>query len=230
MRVDWRTRRIAVAIAAPLFVVAVVLTSPTPANAHCPGTAANDKALGSQGLSFYVNGVTSAIGWTQGNVCTSGVSHSISVCSSGSCSHWAQAGWRYYSGYSGPRMYCEWAGGTYKLIEFSLSPGDHTYQQRFDSSGSEWDCLQDSSIKFSWPLASAGFTIGTYVVGQGENHQAHVQIGRVAPNKLPFWNMQYRKTSTGAWTTMNIVPRVTGGPYGADEPGVGQLRVWTNAH
>lgn len=92
------------------------------------------------------------------------------------------------------------------------------------------DCTLDGAVEFSWSLANAGFSLGTYVVAQGENHQAHVQIGRMASAKLLFANLQYRKVSDASWPAMDIVPRVSGGPYGADEPGVGQLRVWTNAH
>ncbi len=230
LRIDGGIRGGLVPVVVSVLVLALTLISPAPADAHCPGTAAHDYAYGNQGLGFNVNGVNAQISWTKGNVCTSGVSHSVSVCSAGSCTKWAQAGWRYYSGWANPLMYCEWGGGTYKLMDFALSAATHTYQQRFDAASSEWDCTLDGAVKFSWSLANAGFSLGTYVVAQGENHQAHVQIGRMAPAKLLFANLQYRKVSDASWPAMDIVPRVSGGPYGADEPGVGQLRVWTNAH
>jgi hypothetical protein len=127
-------------------------------------------------------------------------------------------------------MYCEWAGQQYKLVEFGLTHVTHAYKQIYDSFDGGWDCYLDSAGKFFWTLGQSGFSQGTYVVAQGENHQAHVQIGRMAPGKLLFSDMQYRKSSDGSWPAMNITPGVSSGPYGADEPAVGQLRVWTNAH
>lgn len=198
--------------------------------AHCPGTSAHDYAYGNQSPGVNMNGVRGSIEWTQGNVCTSGVSHSVSVCSTGACGHWAQAGWRYYNGYADPRMYCEWAGGQYKIVEFGLTHVTHNYMQQYVSAAGRWDCALDSVVKFSWSLINAGFYQGTYLVAQGENHQAHVQIGKMAPSKLTFSSLNYRNASGTSWSTMNITPHVSGGPYGADEPAVGKLRVWTNAH
>lgn len=208
----------------------LISASPAVVAAHCPGTSAHDYAYGNQSPGINVNGVRGSIDWTQGNVCSSGVSHSVTVCSTGSCPDWAQAGWRYYSGYAEPRMYCEWAGGTYKIVEFSISHSTHNYRQHYSSANQRWDCYLNSIVKYSWSLINAGFYQGNYVVAQGENHQAHVQIGRMAPGKLLFASMQHRNASTGGWSTMNITPRVSSGPYGADEPAAGQLRVWTNAH
>lgn len=209
----------------------LITASPATVAAHCPGTAAHDYAYGNQSPGLNVNGVRGSIDWTQGNVCTSGVSHSVTVCDNGYCDHWAQAGWRYYNGYADPRMYCEWGGGTYKMREFTgLAHATHNYRQQYISSTAQWDCYLNSNWKYSWSLISAGFYQGNYLVAQGENHQAHVQIGRVAPAKLVFASMQYRKVSGGSWATMNISPNVTSGPYGADEPAAGQLRVWTNGH
>jgi hypothetical protein len=208
----------------------LITTSPAAVAAHCPGTAAHDYAYGNQSPGVNVNAVVASIDWTQGNVCTSGVSHSVSVCSTGSCVRWAQAGWRYYNGYAEPRMYCEWAGGVYKLVEFGLTHARHAYKQQYDSFDKYWDCYLDSTFKYSWSLANSGFSQGTYVVAQGENHQAHVQIGKMLPAKLQFVLMMYRKASDGSWPNMNITPHVSSGPYGADEPAIGQLRVWTNAH
>ncbi|HJP71318.1 MAG TPA: hypothetical protein VJ975_06325 [Candidatus Limnocylindria bacterium] len=147
MRIGDGIRGGLVPVVVSLVVLELTLIRPTPANAHCPGTAAHDYAYGNQGLAFNVNGVNAQISWTKGNVCTSGVSHSVSVCSAGSCSKWAQAGWRYYSGYANPLMYCEWGGGTYKIMDFALSAATHTYQQRFDAPSSEWDCTLDGAVK-----------------------------------------------------------------------------------
>ncbi|HET9415908.1 MAG TPA: hypothetical protein VFP30_00060, partial [Candidatus Limnocylindria bacterium] len=149
------------------------------------------------------------------------MSHSVSICETGSCNAWAQAGWRYYNGYAEPRMYCEWAGGTYKIVEFSISHATHNYRQQYSSANQRWDCYLDQIVKYSYTLINAGMYQGSYVVAQGENHQAHVQIGRMAPNKLRLYSMQHRRASTGGWATMNIVPQVSSGPYGADEPAAG---------
>ena len=202
-----------------------------PVQAHCPGTAAHDYAAGGQGLGAGVaNGVRVRIDWTQGNVCTSGVSHSITVCSTGACGDWAQVGWRYYNGYAEPKMYCEWAGGQYKIVEFAITHVTHEYRMQFDTQDKYWDCYLDTTFKYSYYWTSAGMTSGSYLVSQGENHQAHVQIGRMAPAKLLFDAMKYKKTSDGTWVGMNVAPGVSSGPYGADEPAVGDMRVWTNAH
>lgn len=218
-----------------LSATAVLVLSPVgpipvaPVLAHCPGNAAHDYAAGGQSVS-QSNGVRGTIGWVQGNVCTSGVSHSVTICRPGSCGHWAQVGWRYYDGYPEPRMYCEWAGSQYKLIEFGISHAAHEYRQQFDTQDDYWDCYLDSTAKYAYTWQNAGFSYGTWFVAQGENHQAHVQIGRMAPNKLLFDAMKRRRTSDNTWVVANVNPGVSGGPYGADEPAAGDMRVWTNAH
>lgn len=198
--------------------------------AHCPGTTAHDYAAGGVTLASAANGVKGTISWTQGNVCTSGVSHSVTVCGTGSCGHWAQVGWRYYNGYAEPKMYCEWAGSQYKIVEFSITHAALTYKQDYDKVDKTWDCYQDSTFKYTYSLASAGFSSGTYLVAQGENHQAHVQIGLMTPGKLMFQEMQYQRSSDSAWLVMNVNVGSPVAPYGADEPAAGQMRVWTNAH
>lgn len=198
--------------------------------AHCPGTPSHVYAAGTVFPGVAANGVRATIDWTQGNVCSSGVSHSVSVCDTGSCGHWAQVGWRYYSGYSEPKMYCEWAGGLYKIVEFATTHVAHGYKQDYDAFDKTWDCYQDSTFKYTYSQANSGFGSGTYLVAQGENHQTHVQIGRMAPAKLLFADMQYQRASDGQWPLMNISVNSPVSPYGVDEPLNGQLRVWTNAH
>lgn len=222
-----------IAVAAVLAATTLLLpTGPMPAPAvfaHCPGTSAHDYAQGTSSLTIQANGVRADIDWTQGNVCSSGVSHWVNVCRTGACDHWAQVGWRYYSGYAEPRMYCEWAGGQYKIVEFSITHATHAYKMDFDTLDNTWDCYRDGTFKYTYSEANAGFDSGTYLIAAGEAHQKHVQIGRMAPAKLLFADMQYQRESDGQWPTMNINVQATVDPYGIDEPAV-QMRVWTNAH
>lgn len=204
--------------------------------AHCPGGIVNHYAAGLQTLPHLANGVAGDIQWTQGAVCNSGVSHSVTVCKvnlSGECATWAQVGWRYYDGDAEPRMYCEWAGGQYRLVEFVITHVTHRYKLLTDTVDKFWECYVDGALKASWSWANAGFSSGTELSAQGEAHSPHVQIGRMAPASLLFSDMQYRRASNSTWPAFNvdntfIVP--VNAPYGAAEPVFGQLQVWTNAH
>jgi hypothetical protein len=158
-------------------------------------------------------------------MCTSGVSHSVTLLNG---SQWVQVGWRYYHWYANPMMYCE-VTDPYDIVEFSLT------ERPMPSSSSDpadkfWDCYLDNAFKFGKSSVVLGFSSGTSVNGQGEAHQSHVQIGKVAPAKLLFSDLQWRRKSDGGWPAMNIVENNSPVPYGNDEPAVGQMRVWTNAH
>lgn len=72
---------------------------------------------------------------------------------------------------------------------------------------------------------------GPQLIVQGEAHKQHGQIGKVAPAKLLFSDLQYRSSATGSWPLLNVSEYVVDTPYGWDEPAGGQMRVWTaNAH
>lgn len=233
------TRRLAVATLAA--VVAGGLTSwqpfspdvwfsgPVVAQAHCPGTPANQRAHYTAETSSLKNGVKGSIQWTQGNVCTSGVSHWVNLCSS-SCAYWVQAGWRYYSWHSEPKGYCEWNGTHYRLREFTISHATHVYRQQYDSLDKDWDCYVDSTLMFSRGLEDIGMSAGTWFRSAGENHQKHVQIGKMAPDTLSLSYLRWRINSTGNWDLVNGTADVEGGPYGAEETQSGFLKVWTDAH
>jgi len=225
---------LSVAVAATLTLTPGTWTPTT--EAHCPGGNVNHYAAGLRTLSELANGIAGDIQWTQGNVCSSGVSHSVGVCkvnASGECAKWAQVGWRYYDGYAEPKGYCEWAGAQYKLVEFTISHATHRYKQLTDTVDKFWECYSDGNLKFSWSFGNAGFSTGTELSAQGEAHSPHVQIGKVAPAALLFSDMQYRRASNWTWPAFDvaqtfIVP--ANAPYGASEPVFGQLHVWTNAH
>lgn len=229
-----RWTRMAIAAALTIAVIVIPAIPGAPARtalAHCPGGGGTTYASGGKG-SITAYGITSSIGWTQGNVCSSGVSHSVTVCNTGSCGGWVQSGWRYYNGYAEPKGYCEFraVNGTYSLTEYTISHAAHTY--RFDiipaPAGANWACKIDGAVKTSKFTIEMGFGNGTWTVAQGEAHATHVQIGTMAPSKLSFTGLNYIN-SAGSLIAMN--PSVsTSSPYGIDKPSTTQIRMWTNAH
>jgi hypothetical protein len=205
------------------------------AEAHCTTDAGLWYAGGYETLATSHNGVTGTIEWTQGNVCTGGVSHSVTLCATVDCFKWVQTGWRYYSNYAEPKMYCEYesGGSYYQIPEFPITHATHEFKLQKTGSGSNqmWSCYLDGTNKFSALTSQLGFSTGFLVVAQGETHQAHVQIGKMAPQKLNFSYLLRRRTSDSVWLGINLEnPLTTFVPYGADEPLAGTLRVWTNAH
>jgi len=199
--------------------------------ADCTTQSGNFYSFGSRSLpsGTTANGVRGSIEMTQGQVCTSGVSHSVTLKPSSASGEWVQIGWRYYSGYSTPKAYCE-ANSPYGIQEFSVTFATHAYRIQYDSFDQYFDCYIDSSGVWSYSATSLGWTQGSYLNGQGEAHQNHVQIGRTAPSKLLFSDLQYRNASTGSWPLLDLVLAAPPAPYGNDEPSPGTLRVWTNAH
>lgn len=235
MGVRRRTRRSSVSaavVASVLAVSALLLPSPatTAVQAHCPGGALGHwYAFGHQTPGVTMNGIAATIEWTQGNICSSGVSHSVSVANAAGTA-WAQVGWRYWTWMSEPMMYCEWQGGQYKIQDFSITHASHRYKVVYDTVDKYWDCSIDNVVKYSYSGANANFSGGSLAVAQGEAHQPHVQIGRNAPAKLAFTDMQYRKQSDGSWPAFNVTLDPADVPCGEDKPVVGQIRVWTNPH
>lgn len=212
-------------------VVGSIVIISTPAEAHCPGGGGTTYAAGKRSATSY--GIISSIEWTQGNVCSSGVSHSVTVCKTGTCPGWVQSGWRYYAGYSEPKGYCEYkasSGTYYSLTEYAISHATHSYEMRTveSSGGASWSCRIDGTSKRAVSTWTLGFGNGSYMVAQGEAHAAHVQIGKVAPLKLAFTGLKYRPTST---TLSDMNPTTsTSSPYGIDKPSNSSIRMWTNAH
>ena len=127
-------------------------------------------------------------------------------------------------------MYCEWDGGQYLIKEFVLSHATHRFKMDYDSVDKYWDCSMDNVVKYSYPLSSANFSGGPTIIARGESHQEHAQIGRNAPGKLAFTDLQYQKQSDGSWPLFNVMLVSPDNPYGNDEPLSGQMRAWTNPH
>lgn len=203
------------------------------ARAHCPGGGGTSYAAGARSLgSTYAKGVTGDIAWTQGSVCSSGVSHSVTVCNTGSCSGWVQVGWRYYNGYSEPKAYCETkgTGGFYNLTEYAISHSTHTYRYSISPSDPVWHCQVDGVLKRSTPTATVGFVYGNRLIAQGEAHATHVQIGRMNPARLSFTNLKYVSQSNGGLYAMGPTLNSPPAPYGVDKPSATSIRVWTYAH
>jgi hypothetical protein len=222
--------RISVAIAVALGLPLSPAIRPPDVSAHCPGTADWKTVAGAREPGVSINGVAADIQWVQGNVCTNGGSHSISVVTA--TGRWVQAGFRYYFGYAEPKGYCELSGTTYKLIEFSISHTTHRYKFTYNTVGVEhfWVCYSDNVSKWSYDVADAGFSSGNRGQAQGEAHQTHVQIGKAAPARLLFSDMLYRRAIDSQWPALDIVIQPFFDPYDAAEPAVGQMQVWTNPH
>jgi hypothetical protein len=106
----------------------------------------------------------------------------------------------------------------------------HEYRQQYDDANKEWDCYVDTTLKFERGLEEIGMSGGVWYRSAGEGHQDHVQLGKMAPDKLSLYNLKWRTPSTGHWTLVDGVPFVEGGPYGVDEIEVGWFKLWTNPH
>lgn len=159
------------------------------------------------------------------------VLEAVSICNNvATCSGWVQIGWRKHESWSDPQFYFEYqaVGGSPIQLYAPLSHASHAYKLQYDAFDSVWDAYLDGVGKFS--KGSLGFTSGTYLTAQGEVNSTHTQIGRNAPNKLLFSDMQYQNAA-GQWPAFNVdAPLIVESPYGADEPAIGQLRNWTNGH
>ena len=182
-------------------------------------------------ISVAANGVRASVEWTNPNVCTDESSHSISLLKD---LGWLQVGWFKAPGGT-VRGYCEVQNPTvpskYDMDTFAVSSATHGYKFQYDTTDAIWDCFLDDSGKAAYTLSFVGFSSSSDLVqAQGEAHAVHGQIGRMYPAKLLLYDMQYRKASDGAWPAVNVTLDPVVFPYGRDEPAVGQLRVWTNAH
>lgn len=205
---------------------------------HCPpNSPTHIYARAGRSLSSATSeGIRGNIQMTAGNMCASGVSHSVTVCNTGSCGGWVQVGWRYYSTYTAPRAYCERKGtsGTYQLTEYSVTNATHAYKwesREFEEKGTlhrQWECSVDGAVKAFAPTTTYGFSKGSWMPVQGEAHSAHVQIGKMAPNKLSFSSLNYKAGTS--WPVLSPSSPSAPAPYGADVPNSSTVRVWTNPH
>lgn len=210
-----------------------VLAAPS-ALSHCPQTNPTHLYAHAGRTASSTNGIRGTIEMVEGNVCGSGVSHSITVCSSGSCTGWVQVGWRYYGSYSEPKAYCErrGTGGVYALTEYVVSTITNNYRYEsniVDEKGNRvWSCYVGNVARAQTSASVLGFGTGSWMPVQGEAHSAHVQIGRMAPNVLFFSNLNRRSGAT--WSALNPVRQAPDVPYGVGVVNTTTVRVWTNPH
>lgn len=231
------------------FIAVTVLTSlsafrPAPAAAHCPGTAPDSGwrayAWGNQSVvGAGVTGVSTSLQWTDPNPCSNQFGNgftleAVTLCQTGVCNGWVQTGWIKRQGFSGgPKQTCEFAGepGTdfWVVVDIPLpTASEYTYKFVHDAGDREWDCMRGSTVVAVRSSDAMGWQSGSYVNAQGEVNATHAQIGKMAPSKLQFSALQYQKS--GSWSNMNVSLQPVAAPYGVDEPAVGQMRNWTNAH
>lgn len=198
--------------------------------AHCPNVSAQINVYGDMNPAGSTNAVKAVIPWTNPNVCSQSVSHSIDINIS---SGWVQVGWWKTSG-SSVRGYCEVQSpvtpGNYQFLDFAVTAASHTYNWTYDTGDQIWDCQLDTSVKLSRTSGYVGFTSGPSIGVQGEAKGQHVQIGKMAPGALLISGMQYRKATTGTWLAVNVTVHTPPSPYSIAEPAVGKMQLWTNAH
>lgn len=203
---------------------------------HCPpNSPTHIYAKAGRSLSSAASeGIRGNIEMTAGNMCASGVSHSVTVCNTGSCSGWIQVGWRYYSTYTSPRAYCErkGTGGNYQLTEYAVTNATHNYKWESmvidEKKNRQWKCYIDGTLKVTISATTYGFGKGSWMPVQGEAHSAHVQIGKMAPNKLAFTSLNHKNGAS--WSVLSPSSPSAPAPYGADVPNSTTVRVWTNPH
>lgn len=203
---------------------------------HCPPNSPTHiyAKAGRSLASATSEGIRGNIQMTAGNVCESGVSHSVTVCNNGSCSGWVQVGWRYYSNFSSPKAYCERKGtaGSYQLTEYAVANATHHYKWESnvidEKNNRQWKCYIGGILRITISASTYGFGKGSWMPVQGEAHSAHVQIGMMAPNKLSFSSLNYKNGTS--WPALGPTSPAAPAPYGADVPNSSTVRVWTNPH
>jgi hypothetical protein len=231
-RVGVRRRLAQVTLVFALVAGSTFAATAAPAAAHCPGTGPSSQYVAG-GNSTWVTAVRTKIGWVQGDVCTSGVSHSISVVYN-SNDGWLQAGWRYYDGYSEPMGYCERkptaaTGNSYALTEYAIAHQGQWYTYKLNSSN-QWECKIAGVVKRVTASSWIGFSSGNWVPVQAEAHEDHLQLGRVAPNWLSFYRAGYTPVLTTGWTDMPINGIHSDDPvWNYDNPLTNKMRVNTDA-
>lgn len=227
------------AIIGGLAICAVTLLSvpPVPVSAHCPGTPGHEYALGWRTSSTGADAIRTDIEWTIPTVCSSRVSHSVTVADigqSGQIDGFVQVGWRYLYEWQVPHAYCEFrtssdgAGDEYLLVDYVIPAEKLEYKWSYNAG--RWNCRVDGDEKMSRSGGWMGFTRGPWMPIQGEAHQAHVEIGETDPERLFFTDIQFRKWDESTWTTLAMDGAAADYPYGADNPEAGKLKVWTNPH
>lgn len=179
------------------------------------------------------------IQWTNPNPCSrpdggAFTLEGVNLSRTGANDGWVQVGWVRRQAYSFPTMYCEFTPapggtGTWELTEYTIpSASTYEYKMEYSPGAAAWACYLNGVGKRAHSSVEMGFVSGTWLAAQGETNATHAQIGKNAPDNLTIYAMAYK--NAGSWTGMNISTNTPPFPYGVDEPLVGQLRNWTNAH
>lgn len=212
------------------------------ASAHCPGGAPKrTNVVGTLILGGASTGIEGWIGYTNPNPCANNQGNAFSaeyvtLSRTWDNQGWVQTGWIKRQGWSAPRYYCEFTGnnnGFWHLHDGTTAISATTHKWRFHTITSEgqtdWHCEFDGSpIIHTHSVGQLGFNSGVHLQSGGEAYAEHGQIGTNAPSKLGFTVLKHR--SGTLWVTTNYGFGAPPAPYGLDEPAVGQLRNWTNAH
>jgi hypothetical protein len=182
-------------------------------------------------------GARSSIAWTNPTVCPlpnnqGFVAESITVCRTGGCAGWMQAGWIKRSSYSAPKMYCEFApdGPGRFIVEYNIPHATHQF--KVEAVGEPfpltWTCALNGADMHVASVSFMNFNKGTWLVEQGETDSSWSQIGKLAPSKLLHSNLKY--LFANSWLTLNLnnFPSPVDPHYGRAEPNPGQLQDWTN--
>lgn len=212
-----------------------------PVAAHCPNTPADgdpprDSAGAYQNVSP-ADGVYAAIEWTNPTVCyIPGGSFSlegIGLCYSNppcyvSNNGYVQVGWWKQLGETAPHWYCEFKplGANPQQYHYPYPVSGVTHIYWWERIGNTWYCKLDTTN--SWIPLNQNWTTGTRLHAQGEINATHTQIGRMDPNSILFYGMQYR--TGGWWYTTDLCDLFEEWPHHSYEPTPGQMRNTTFAH
>lgn len=193
-------------------VMAATLYTAAPAFAHCPPSDGDEHLYVAGGNSNNtVRAVSTRMEWVNSpNVCSSGVSHSISIVNyNHSATAWVQAGWRYYAWYARPMGYCERmpapdGTGSYAITEYSVSQTEQRYTYARGHGDNQFECrIGGETLRISH-VDWLGFSAGTWVPVQAEAHAPHLQLGRVSPNWFDFSGTEKGLYGETGWSQMNI--------------------------
>jgi hypothetical protein len=209
------------------------ISSVSAATCPIPGQILNPNAYAAarQTLSVYSNGVKGYIGYTNPTLCNlSGGPlafslEGITLCATGTCSNWVQAGWQKIQGRGTmPMALCEYGNsGVAHQYWFTISAAQHAFQ--WDYTGATWHCRIDGVDRLDG--SAPNMTQGNYVNAQGETNSQNTQIGGNYPSKLGLSVLRWRQVSL--WQNYNLTRFTPDYPYGSSLAAPDYLLNWTNA-
>ena len=127
--------------------------------------------------------------------------------------HWVRTGVRYYSGYSGFKLYYEYfLNGVYEIHEpQSISLGNQsTYWVQYNESSGKWQaCFAENGSSTGKLLVSAALSTANSngVQAKAELHKEGIQMG-----PFDFSGVMYYDSSDGKWHANTKMP-TTKSPY-----------------